>query len=58
MLMLQMNEFNSKGDILLEKIRNLADNKTPVTMFNELNRATLDVIASVSYKKEFFKVAK
>ena len=45
----QIEEFNLKGDILLERIRSLADGKTVVTMFQELNHATLDVIASVSF---------
>jgi len=47
-LMNFMNEFNSKGDILLERLRTLADGKTQVVLLNELNRTTLDAIASVS----------
>jgi hypothetical protein len=43
-----IEEFNSKGDILLERIRTLADGKTVVTFFDELNHAALDVIASVN----------
>ncbi len=48
-----IEEFNSKGDILLERIRSLADGKTVVTLFNELNHATLDVIASVLITRLF-----
>jgi hypothetical protein len=44
-----MEEFNQKGDTLLERIRSLADGKTIVTLFNELNHATLDVIATVAF---------
>ena len=41
-------EFNAKADILLERLRSLADGKTIVRLFNELNHTALDVIASVS----------
>ena len=43
-----MNEFNQKGDILMEKLRSFADGKTEIKLLNELNHAALDVIASVS----------
>ena len=39
--------FNSTVDSLLEKFRRLADGKTPVNLFNEINRTTLDAIALV-----------
>ena len=41
-------EFNAIGDILMDKLRSLADGKTMITLFEELNHATLDVIAVVS----------
>ena len=42
-----MNEFNDKGDILIERLRILADGKTTINLFNEINHAALDAIASV-----------
>ena len=50
-------EFNLKGDILLEKIEKMADGKTVITMLNEFNRTTLDVIAKVNFlyvKQNYF----
>jgi cytochrome P450 len=44
-----MDEFNLKGDMLLEKIEKKADGKTIISMLDEFNRATLDVIATVSF---------
>ncbi len=44
-----MNEFNSKGCILIERLRELADGKTTIKLFNEINHATLDVIASIAF---------
>lgn len=43
-----MDEFNAKSDILMNKLRTLADGKTVFRMLDELNNLTLDVIASVS----------
>ena len=43
-----LEEFNLKSDLLMERFRSLADGKTVVTLFNEINRAALDIIASVS----------
>ena len=43
-----MQEFNSKGDILMEYLRKSADGKTVVSLLEEFNRTSLDVIASVS----------
>lgn len=51
-----MDEFNTKGNLLLEKIRSLADGKTEVTMLNEFNYAALDVIATVSFNKINLKI--
>ena len=45
-----MTEFNSKGDILMERLRSIADGKQTITLLKELNRATLEAIASV-FKK-------
>ena len=41
------NEFNIKADILMERLRSLADGKTSFKLFPEINHATLDVIATV-----------
>jgi hypothetical protein len=45
-----IKEFNSNGDILLEKLRGMADGKTQITLLRELNNATLDIIANVCFK--------
>jgi len=44
-----MDEFNLKGDILIEKLRELADGKTFIRLHNEISHAALDVIASVAF---------
>lgn len=46
-----MYDFNAKGDILIERLRTIADGKTTIQLFNEINHATLDVIASVNSSK-------
>ncbi len=43
-----LDDFNTKCDILIERLRTLADGKTVVTVFNEVNHAALDIIANVS----------
>jgi hypothetical protein len=48
--MTSLNEINSKADILLERLRSLADGKTSVNLFDEINHAALDIIASVCFK--------
>ncbi len=48
MLVHSLEEFNLKADLLMERFRSLADGKTIVTLFNEINRAALDIIASVN----------
>ncbi len=48
MLVHSLEEFNLKADLLMERFRSLADGKTVVTLFNEINRAALDIIASVN----------
>jgi hypothetical protein len=44
-----IDEFNLKGDILLDKLRVLADGKTIVTLFDQFNAMALDVIAAVAF---------
>ena len=43
-----VKEFNNKADILLERLRTMADGKTSINLFEELNKATLDAIANVN----------
>ena len=43
-----MAEFNQKGDILLEKLRKIADGKTIFKLLDEINHTALDAIASVN----------
>jgi hypothetical protein len=43
-----VNEFNNKTDLLMERFKLLADGKSTVALFNEINHAALDIIASVS----------
>jgi len=40
-------QFNSKADILMDKLSKLADGKTQIDLFAEMNHATLDAIALV-----------
>ena len=49
-----IDEFNVKGDMLLEKLEKKANGKTVISMLDEFNRATLDVIASVSLELNYF----
>jgi len=42
-----VSQFNNKADILMDKLMKLADGVTPVNLFHEINRATLDAIALV-----------
>ena len=42
-----VSEFNAKADILMERLRSLADGKTVVRLFKELNHTTFDAIAAV-----------
>ena len=44
-----IDEFNTKGDMLLEKLRSIADGNTEVVMLDEFNHATLDAIATVQF---------
>lgn len=43
-----MGLFNQITNLLTEKLRSMADGKTVVCLFNEVNRATLDAIALVN----------
>ena len=49
-----VNQFNSKADILMEKLRTKADGKTVVTLLEEFNRVALDAIAQVDLKEIYF----
>ena len=42
-----MDEYNSKSDLLLEKLRISADGRKEITLLNEFHHVTLDVIATV-----------
>lgn len=42
-----MKEFNEKGNILMQKLRHLADGETIVHIGKEMNAIALDIIASV-----------
>ena len=48
-----LNGINLKSDILLDRFKNLSDaaalTKTSVKMFDEMNHAALDIIASVAF---------
>nr|ATW72320.1 cytochrome p450 CYP3049E5 [Brachionus calyciflorus] len=47
-----LNEFNSKGDILIEHLKNLClsnGSSSSLQLFYELNRLTLDIIAKVAF---------
>ena len=42
-----VNQFNSKSDHLMDKLRTKADGKTVITLWDEFNRVSLDAIAQV-----------
>lgn len=44
-----LKEFNSKADLLMEKLRKQADGKTLVYLGKEMNYVALDIIASVAF---------
>jgi hypothetical protein len=48
-----VNQFNTKADMLLERLRLFSDGKTVVSLFKELNHATLDAIAQVILRNYF-----
>ena len=43
-----VDHFNEIVNILSEKLRTKADNKTMISLMSEINRATLDAISLVS----------
>lgn len=55
-----VKEMNDKSDILMEKLRLLADGKQLVTLYRKINRFALDVISSVRnsflLKKKSFNI--
>ena len=42
-----MPEFNSTADILIERLRNMADGKTTILLYDEISRAAMDMISNV-----------
>jgi hypothetical protein len=42
-----VDQFNTKADILMERLEKFADSKTIINLFTEINNATLDAIAQV-----------
>ena len=44
-----VTQFNTKADSLMERLRTMADGKTPITLFTEINQATLDAIALIAF---------
>ena len=44
-----VGQFNNKADILMERLRTMADGRTSIQLFTEINHATLDAIAFVSF---------
>jgi hypothetical protein len=42
-----VKQFNTKADVLMEKLQKSADGSASVALFPELNHATLDAIALV-----------
>ena len=46
-LMTFVNQFNTKADMLMDRLRNMADGRTRIQLFTEFNHATLDAIAQV-----------
>ena len=42
-----MNEFNSTADLLIEKLRGMADGKTIVYLHGEISSAAIDMISNV-----------
>jgi hypothetical protein len=44
-----MPEFNTTADVLIERLRNVADGKTIVHLYDEIGRAAMDMISNVSF---------
>ena len=43
-----MTEFNTTADILIERLRNMADGKTTIFLYDEMCRTTMNMISNVS----------
>ncbi len=39
-----VDQFNQKADMLMERLRSMADGKTRVNLLAEMNHATLDAV--------------
>ena len=48
-----IDEFNERGDMLIDKLRPMADGKTVVHIYEEISYAVFDIIANV-FKNRFF----
>lgn len=51
-----IDDFNSRSNILIQHLNTLADGKTVVTMLDEMNKTTLDVIGKVMSNKNFYLI--
>lgn len=51
LLMDFLPDINTKADILMERLRTLADGKTQIDILKDISRFTLDAISSVIIKK-------
>lgn len=49
-----IDQFNVKADMLSERLRSMADGKTMINLLNELNNTTLDAIAQVYSKLNYY----
>ena len=45
------SQFNAKGDLIMEKLTNLAVKNNSINFFEEMRRATVDIIALVLNQK-------
>nr|QUF59384.1 cytochrome p450 CYP3049B2 [Brachionus angularis] len=48
-LMTFVLQFNTKANVLLEKLELLSQSNKPITLFAEINHATLDAIANIAF---------
>jgi hypothetical protein len=51
-----VDQFNQKTDILLERLRMLANGKILVNLFTEFNHATLDAVNALASNFNLFKI--
>lgn len=58
MLLAFTEKFNTITDVLLEKLTKIADGKTSVSLYNEVNSATLDAIGLVRsiFKSDYYRI--